>query len=589
MNKQEDLKTILLVEDEALIAVMEKETLKRHGFNVVLASSGEKAIEVVRTVPDINLILMDINLGKGRMDGTEAAEIILKEREIPILFISSYTQPETVEKTERITSYGYVVKDSGETVLITSIKMAFRLYEANQKLKKSELQYRSLIECSTDAIFCVDEKGQYKFTNHLFASTFGKTPDYFIGKTFWDIYPQEHAGYRYEATQRVFQTGESESLEVEVPLPDKTLYFYATANPIKDEAGRTILVLTQAKDITALKHADEAIKKSEEKFSKAFKVCPDAVTIAAIKDGKYIEINDAFLKKTGFQREEVIGRTSTDLGVWVDENERQRFVEELSTKGSLRNFKTRYRMQDGEIRNFSVSSEIIEIEGEKCSINFIYDITDRKLTEDKIKSLLSEKSLLLREVHHRIKNNMVVIAGMLLLQADTLKDPSAAAALEDATNRIRSMMILYDKLYQSIDFRAISIKEYITSLVDEIVANFHSHKSVTVETEIGDYILEAKTLSPIGIILNELLTNAMKHAFTGIENGVINISLSVKNSHATLIVHDNGIGIPESINMATSTGFGLQLVNMLTEQLGGTVRIERGKGARFVLEFEITP
>jgi len=137
-EQQEDPKTILLVEDEALIAIMEKATLKKHGFNVIIAHSGENAIEIARTTPNIDLILMEINLGKGKMDGTEAAEIILKEKEIPGIFLSSYTQTGIVEKTERITTYGYVVKDSGETVLITSIKMAFKLYEVHQRLKKSE-------------------------------------------------------------------------------------------------------------------------------------------------------------------------------------------------------------------------------------------------------------------------------------------------------------------------------------------------------------------------------------------------------------------------------------------------------------------
>ena len=98
-------------------------------------------------------------------------------------------------------------------------------------LQESESKYRSFVECSDDAIFCVDNNGQYQFVNHLFASTFGQSPDYFMGKTFWDIYPKEHADQRYAVTKRVFQTGKSESVEVEVPLPDKTLYFHATANP----------------------------------------------------------------------------------------------------------------------------------------------------------------------------------------------------------------------------------------------------------------------------------------------------------------------------------------------------------------------
>ena len=123
-------------------------------------------------------------------------------------------------------------------------------------LRESELKYRSVVEFSSDAIFCVDKKGQYKFTNSLFASTFGKSPEYFIGKTFWDIYPKEHADKRYEVTKRVFATGRSESVEVEVPLPDKTLYFYATADPIHDQTGKVILALTHAVNISERKQAE---------------------------------------------------------------------------------------------------------------------------------------------------------------------------------------------------------------------------------------------------------------------------------------------------------------------------------------------
>ncbi|HQP26825.1 MAG TPA: PAS domain S-box protein, partial [Candidatus Syntrophosphaera sp.] len=144
--------------------------------------------------------------------------------------------------------------------------------KAEDALRKSELKYRSMIECSSDAIFCVDEKGEYKFTNQLFAATFGKTPKYFIGKTFWDIYPQEHADQRYGITKRVFQTGKSESVEVAVPLSDRTLYFYATANPIKDDTGKVVLSMTHATDITARKLAEEEKRIIEERLQRAEKM-----------------------------------------------------------------------------------------------------------------------------------------------------------------------------------------------------------------------------------------------------------------------------------------------------------------------------
>ncbi|HAE87916.1 TPA: histidine kinase, partial [Candidatus Marinimicrobia bacterium] len=130
-------KKILLVEDETLIAMHEQMILEDYGYSVMVVSSGESAIESVQNTPDIDLILMDINLGDG-IDGTEAARQILAEHDIPLVFLSSHTEREVVEKTEGITSYGYIVKNSGETVLIASIKMAFRLFSARMKEKEKE-------------------------------------------------------------------------------------------------------------------------------------------------------------------------------------------------------------------------------------------------------------------------------------------------------------------------------------------------------------------------------------------------------------------------------------------------------------------
>ncbi len=127
--------------------------------------------------------------------------------------------------------------------------------------RDSELKYRSLIEHSSDVVFCVDQNGEYKFVNQVFASTFGKTPDYFLGKTFWDIYPKEHADHRQATSIKVFETGESQSVEVVVPLPDRTLHYIAKANPVRDETGKVVLNVTHAIDITDRKLAEEEREK----------------------------------------------------------------------------------------------------------------------------------------------------------------------------------------------------------------------------------------------------------------------------------------------------------------------------------------
>jgi PAS domain S-box-containing protein len=133
----------------------------------------------------------------------------------------------------------------------------------------SEFKYRTLIEHSSDVVFCVDRKGEYKFVNQVFALTFGKTPDYFIGKTFWDVYPKEHADHRQAASSKVFATGESQSVEVVVPLPDRTLYYIAKANPVRDEKGNVVLNLTHAIDITDRKQAEEALGEERRRLKQA--------------------------------------------------------------------------------------------------------------------------------------------------------------------------------------------------------------------------------------------------------------------------------------------------------------------------------
>jgi diguanylate cyclase (GGDEF)-like protein/PAS domain S-box-containing protein len=135
-----------------------------------------------------------------------------------------------------------------------------------EAFKDSELKYRSLIEHSSDVVFCVDKNGEYKFVNQVFASTFGQTPDYFLKKTFWDIYPKEHADHRQATSIKVFETGESQSVEVVVPLPDRTLYYIAKANPVRDETGKVVLNVTHAIDITERKLMEEALRESEKKY-----------------------------------------------------------------------------------------------------------------------------------------------------------------------------------------------------------------------------------------------------------------------------------------------------------------------------------
>jgi len=192
-----ETKTILLVEDEAILCQNQADLLSREGYHVITALSGETALkEMKKNGNKIDLILMDIELGKG-MDGTQSAEIIMRDHDIPIIFLSSHTDMTIVNRTDRITSYGYVVKNTGESVLFTAIRMAFRLYQACQEnkqkaklLEDSELRYRRLFESARDGIFILNaDNGKIIDVNSYLMELIGYTYDELIGKRLWEISP----------------------------------------------------------------------------------------------------------------------------------------------------------------------------------------------------------------------------------------------------------------------------------------------------------------------------------------------------------------------------------------------------------------
>ncbi|MBA4419417.1 MAG: hypothetical protein C0392_16165, partial [Syntrophus sp. (in: bacteria)] len=521
MNKQENQKTILLVEDEALIAVIGKQTLNKHDYNAILASSGEKAIEILRTTPDIDLILMDINLGKG-MNGIEAAEIILREKDIPILFLSSYTQAEVVEKTERITSYGYVTKDSGEMVLIASIKMAFKLFEAHRELKErekalreSEDLYRTLTEQSHDGIFIYREN-HFLYVNDRMAEIFGYPKEELLSMDFWDLVHPDCRDYVLDIAQRRAR-GEAapNTYEAAVTAKDGNVKHLEFAVSAVVYSG-SYAAIGSLRDITERKEAEEALRESEERFRSLLQNVPSIAVQGYRLDGITTYWNQASEQFYGYTSQEAIGQNLLDLIIPPEMREDvEESMEQMGrTHLPIPSSELFLIRKDGSRIAVFSHHALVQTLGQPQELFCIdIDLTKRMEAEEKIKSLLAEKELLLREVHHRIKNNMNVIMSLFSLQSSTQKDPSVISSLEDARNRIQTMMVLYDKLYRSADFREISTKEYLTSLVDEIVMHFPNWGSIDIETEIDDFALDAKTLSPMGIILNELLTNAMKHAF----------------------------------------------------------------------------
>ncbi len=841
--------TILLVEDEAVIAIAQKKSLEKYGYKVISSNTGEKALEIFKSNKIIDLILMDIDLGRG-IDGTDTARAMLEYRNVPIMFLSSHTEPEIVKKTEKITSYGYVVKNSGITVLDASIKMAFKLFHANTKITDSETRFRSYFDLPLHGVAITSPAKEWIEVNDTLCLMLGYTKEELKNMAWVDITHPDDIAADIEMFNRIM-SGETEYYFLDkrfirkdgrfiwtrlsagcVRKSDRSVdYFIAILEDITDRKNieenlnRNLYNLNERnKELNCLYSISELVRRPDISLEEILKessvilvqsyqypevtACriilyniegktanfretgwqqTSVIKIHSITEGKievhYLEErpseydgpflagerkllnavaeligrsterkqgeellkntllfqqklleaiplpvfykdeeckfkggNKAFEKFLGLLPESYIGKTVNEIsqpalaenytradmdllnnpgiqiyeeqvidaeefphnvifhkatftnnkdktagiiGVMYDITERKMFEKQLEFQQNLLSiimnsktdtiifsldknycytaFNEKHReemklvwnadirigmnlpdcMKLPDLRELARKSMDRALNGESFSeiqhqpeldiyyefnwrpviqkneitgiIVFIENITRHRQTEELLKleeGRLKHNELILREVHHRFNNFMNSIKGLLLLQADLQEDRSVASVLENTITRIDGMSLLYDKLYRQDNFDGKSVTEYIPALADEIILNFPNSNNVRILKNIGDFVLSKKLLQPVGIIINELLTNIMKHAFPGGRSGLIKISLLLQNKRVTLVVQDNGIGIPESINFENSTGFGMQLVSMLVGQIDGHIRVERGEGTKFVLEFD---
>lgn len=224
---------------------------------------------------------------------------------------------------------------------------------------------------------------------------------------------------------------------------------------------------------------------------------------------------------------------------------------------------------------------------EKINYKLKKEITDHHKTEELLKQQLNEKLVLLKEIHHRVKNNMQVIISLLNLQASTIKDKKMLGIYKESQNRIKSMALIHEKLYQSKDLTHIDFSEYIISLTNHLSLTYlNEDKNIDISSQSERVSLEIDSIISIGLIINELVSNSIKYAFTNKKNGKIKISLEkIKENELHLCISDNGKGIPAEINFRNSRTLGLQLVCSLTEQIGGDINLNNKNGTKFCIKF----
>ncbi len=624
---------ILLVEDESLIAMAESVVLQKIGYDVIIARSGEEAVGIMDRNGHIDLVLMDINLGKG-MDGTEAARIILAKREVPLVFLSSHTDPEIVEKTEGITSYGYVVKNSGDTVLAASIRMAFRLYDARVRLQEKtcvieeayEEMQATLEEFETaneelvrtrEEIREREERFRFLFSNMLNGFAFckmhydGEIPVDFTylqvndaftsltglagveGKKVSEVIPgiRESNPELFQIYGRVATTGAPERFEINLAVLGQW-YSVSVYSPQKDHFVAVFDVVTERKQIEARRDmALEALQVSERTLATLIGNLPGFVyRCANDRDWTMQFISDGCKSVTGYGPEDFIGNRTLAYNDIVQPDHRDRLWDKwqavLSRGGVFEDeypiitagSDTRWVWERGQ-GIFGESGELLFLEG------FITDITEQKMFRVALAAALEEKQALLSELQHRIKNSLAMIVALINLESDGLKGEEARGAMEKLGSRVDSLANLFNLLYKSGEVNNLRLDEYFVRIVHSLGGTYLDEpKGIEMITDFDPVAIDAKRAATFGLILNELVMNAMKYAFPGEGPGFIKTELKRQGEMTVLVVSDNGTGLPAGFDPSRLSGFGLRLVSMLAEQLEGKFTIQTGDTTSFRIE-----
>ncbi|HWW60569.1 MAG TPA: histidine kinase dimerization/phosphoacceptor domain -containing protein, partial [Thermoanaerobaculia bacterium] len=241
------------------------------------------------------------------------------------------------------------------------------------------------------------------------------------------------------------------------------------------------------------------------------------------------------------------------------------------------------RRQDGSEFPVEISLSPLHTDQGSLVMSIVRDITDRRRAEEQIQASLREKEALLREIHHRVKNNLQVTSSLLRLQAGAIGDSQAREVFIETQNRIRSMALVHEKLYQSTNLSGIDFAEYTRTLGDLLFKSFGVDPSrIALSVEGGGVLLSIDIAVPCGLIVNELLSNALKHAFPNQRKGIIRVTVAGDDdARRHFVVHDDGVGLPPELDVTATSTLGLQLVRGLIQQIDGKLDIERTDGTTF--------
>jgi len=416
-------------------------------------------------------------------------------------------------------------------------------------------------------------------------ATFTGSAEQFLGV----VHPDDRKALRAALARTVEQDLPYES-EYRAVWPDGSFhYITARGRLVRDDKGRPASINGVTWDITERKLQEQALRESEERFKS---ILENVVEMFFITDGSLnvIYASPRCMEIYGYSSEAMTARPMQWLESIHPEDKgavARRAAEEVS-KGMRAVLEYRIFRKDGLVRWIrSVSNPILGADGRLQRVyGTVTDITEF----ESLRSSLNEKEVLLKEIHHRVKNNLQIVISLMRLESRAFSEERVRAALKDLETRIRAMALVHEHLYHSSDLAKIGFKDYLKGLCEELFRTYGADGGkIRLEIDAEAVALDIERAIPCGLIINELLTNAIKYAFPGDRKGVLRVAIrNTSANEVEIVVSDDGIGIPETLDIRNAKTLGLQLVTTLAEnQLKGRIELERAGGTRFGIRFGI--
>lgn len=474
--------------------------------------------------------------------------------------------------------------------------IAYGVWRYNFPVLTPTLASEKIVSTMPNFLMLSDHRGRITKINDSITSVLGYQESDLIGKPFYEIFaPTQKINLK-----KALYDGKRINLEsVICSIKNQEIDVFLNISPIfsilKDPTGFVII----GTDLTETKKAMRKIIENEFKFRSVVEQTSDGIFLS-VESGKIIDWNKSMEKITGIKKAEATSKSVYEIMYQINSpNESELELPFLKEKYddifNSKNLPDEIKIQEreiihtnGSLRNITVNNFFVEKSSPIILCTVVQDITDRKEFENSLKTSLEEKEVLLREIHHRVKNNLQIISSLLNLQTVYINDEEALNLFKESQNRVRSMSMIHESLYQSRDLAHIDFSVYISRLSNELLSSYGVNINfISLKTDLENIFLDINTAIPCGLIITELFTNSIKYAFPNGRKGIINIKFKRDNGDNFILeVSDDGVGLPEDVDIKKTKSLGMRLVNSLVDQLDGTVEVDSYSGTRFVIKFQ---